>query len=141
MAKLLATKKMDVTHNKSTSFETYLACRLIPLDEKPGVRPIGIKEVLRRVIGKSVIYAIKWQIVQSAGHLQLCACQQAGCESAVHAMSYIFAEEETDALLLVDATNAFNHRQPKNANHTKARPNPLLAGARRKRFYVSHSIN
>ena len=33
---------------------------------------------------------------------------KAGCEAAVHAMSMIFAEDETDALLFVDASNAFN---------------------------------
>ena len=46
--------------------------------------------------------------MQRAGDLQLCAGQQAGCEAAVHAMSEIFDDERTDALLLVDATNAFN---------------------------------
>ena len=47
-------------------------------------------------------------IIDSAGDLQLCAGQPAGCEAAVHAMSESFAEEETDAVLLVDAANAFN---------------------------------
>ena len=40
--------------------------------------------------------------------LQLCAGQQAGCEAAVHAMNEIFHEEATDAIILVDASNAFN---------------------------------
>ena len=31
----------------------YNSCRLIPLDNNPGVRPIGIDEVLRRAIGKT----------------------------------------------------------------------------------------
>eukprot|EP00794_Sanderia_malayensis_P019270 gene19270-biopygen16155 len=84
------------------------ACKLIPLDKNPGVRPIGIGEVLRRIIGKAIISVIKPDILNSAGSLQLCAGTQAGCEAAAHAMHDIFEEEGTDALLLVDATNAFN---------------------------------
>ena len=44
--------------------------------------------------------------MSSAGNLQLCAGQAGGCEAA--AMSDIFEKESTDALLLVDADNAFN---------------------------------
>ncbi|XP_028417275.1 uncharacterized protein LOC114541674 [Dendronephthya gigantea] len=107
MARTLATQKVVIGADQTTSLETFLACRLIPLDKNPGVRPIGIGEVLRRIIGKSIVFA-KPQIMDSAGDLQLCAGQQSGCEAAVHAMSKIFEEEETDAVLLVDATNAFN---------------------------------
>ena len=90
--------------------EAYTACRLIPLDKdgKGGVRPIGIGEVLRRIIGKAITTAIKPDILSSAGSLQLCAGHQSGCEAAVHAMKDIFDEEDTDGVLLIDATNAFN---------------------------------
>ena len=107
MARHLATRKNNIVNGKS-NLEAYLSCRLIPLDKKPGVRPIGIGETLRRIIGKAIISTIKPKIMESAGSLQLCAGQQAGCEAAVHAMSMIFAEDETDALLFVDASNAFN---------------------------------
>ena len=84
------------------SLEAYVACRLIPLDKKPGVRPIGVGEVLRRIIGKSIISVIKPEILESAGSLHLCAGLPGGCEAAAHAMTTIFEEEE-DALLLLDA--------------------------------------
>ena len=45
---------------------------------------------------------------EAAGSLQLCASQDGGCEDAIHAMKKIFQTSETEALLLVDATNAFN---------------------------------
>ena len=96
------------TNATSSNLEAYTACRLIPLDKSPGVRPIGIGEVLRRIVGKAVISIIKPNILESSGDLQLCAGQKSGCEAAVHAMGDIFEEEETDALLLVDAKNAFN---------------------------------
>ena len=46
--------------------------------------------------------------MESAGCLQLCAGQKAGCEAAAHAMREIFEETSTDAVLFVDASNAFN---------------------------------
>ena len=46
--------------------------------------------------------------MDAAGCLQLCAGQRAGCEAAVHAMRKIFADEGTEGILLVDASNAFN---------------------------------
>ena len=51
---------------------------------------------------------IKPDLMESAGCLQLCAGQKAGCEAAAHAMRDIFDEEETDAVLFIDASNAFN---------------------------------
>jgi hypothetical protein len=93
----------------SSSIEAYVANRLIPLLKAPtGIRPIGIGEVLRRIVGKAVITEIKPEIMESAGCLQLCAGQKAGCEAAAHAMRDIFEEEETDGVLFIDASNAFN---------------------------------
>ena len=71
-------------------------------------RPIGVGEVLWSIIGKAILSVIKPEILSSTGNFQLCASQAGGCEATVHAMSDIFEEEETDALLLVDADNAFN---------------------------------
>ena len=39
---------------------------------------------------------------------QLIAGQEAGAEAAIHAMQDIFANEDTEAVLLIDAENAFN---------------------------------
>ena len=36
-------------------FSAFTAIRLIPLDKKPGVRPIAVGEVFRRIICKSVM--------------------------------------------------------------------------------------
>ena len=90
------------------SIDALLACRLIPLDKSPGVRPIGIGECIRRIIGKAVMSVIKFDVMEVAGNLQLCAGQTSGCEAAVHSMREIFEDPECDAVLLVDATNAFN---------------------------------
>ena len=51
---------------------------------------------------------LKPELAEAAGCLQLCAGQKSGCEAAAHAMRNIFDEEETDAVLLIDASNAVN---------------------------------
>ena len=84
------------------------ACRLIPLNKNPGVRPIGIGEVFKRIIAKCVMKFLKPDIPRSAGSLQVCAGHDAGCEAAIHAIKDMFAEEDVDGVLLVDASNAFN---------------------------------
>ena len=47
-------------------------------------------------------------MLQAAGPLQLCAGQPAGCEAAIHAMRAVFDSSDTEAVLQVDASNAFN---------------------------------
>ena len=101
-------KKLCSTEQDPESLEAFLACRLIPLDKNPGLRPIGIGEVLRRIIGKTITAKFKEDVMYSVGALQVCAGHEAGCEALVHAMRHIFDDESTEAVLLVDASNAFN---------------------------------
>ena len=85
-----------------------MSCRLIALDKSPGVRPIGICEVVRRIIAKAILSITSGDIQDAAGSLQLCAGQKSGTEAAVHAMNLAFKDENCEAVLLVDASNAFN---------------------------------
>ena len=66
--------------------EAYVASRLIPLNKKPDIRPIGVGEVIRRILGKVSLYIIGNDIQEAAGCLQLCAGQECGVEAAIHAM-------------------------------------------------------
>ena len=93
-----------------TALTTFTACRLIPLSEDSGqgIRPIGIGEVLRRVIGKAVMRHLKLDVLKGAGPLQACSGQRSGCEAAIHAMRQVYEDPDTEAVLLIDATNAFN---------------------------------
>ena len=101
------TKKL-CTEELSTSLEGFLACRLIPRNKNPGLRPIGVGEVLRRIKGKVIVSVVRNDIISSIGSLQVCAAHEVGCEAAIHAMHTIFEDEKTEAVLLVDAANAFN---------------------------------
>ena len=81
MTKRLCT---DRSCHEDNSLDALFACRLIPLNKNPGLRHIGIGEIIRRIIGKSVMYILKPNIIDSSGYLQLCAGQKSGCEAAVH---------------------------------------------------------
>ena len=83
--------------------------RLIPLkNQHSGVRPIGVGEVLRRIIGRCVMNVLRDDVQKAAGNLQVCAGQQAGAEAAIHAMREIYNDPKCEAVLLIDASNAFN---------------------------------
>ena len=47
-------------------------------------------------------------MIDASGATQVCAGHKSGSEAAIHAMHDIFESDETDAALLVDASNAFN---------------------------------
>ena len=101
-------KRISSEYLDPSILSSYTASRLIELSKNPGVRPIGVAEVLRRIISKAVLAVIGWDIKEAAGGVQLCVEQVSGCEAGVHALRGIFNDEETEAILLVDATNAFN---------------------------------
>ena len=92
-----------------------LACQLIALDKNPWVWPIGVCEVPRHIISKAILFVIKGDIQEAAGATQLCGGQIAGIEATVHAIRQIFSSENTEAILLVDASNAFNTLNRANA--------------------------
>ena len=114
----------DVNPDGLTAF---VACRLIPLDKNPGVRPIGIGEVARRIIAKTILKVVGDDIQSAAGPLQTCAGHEAGCEAAVHVMKKIYSQEDTEAVLLVDATNAFNSINRQAALHNIQKLCPAIA--------------
>ena len=77
----------------------FVACRLIALDKCPGVRPIGIGEVVRHILGKAILSTIESEILEAAGSRS---------EAAIRAMKKTAKHPENEATLLVDASNAFN---------------------------------
>ena len=91
-----------------TAIKPLLASRLVALDKQPGVRPIGIGDTARRIIAKAVLAIVGSDIQEATGCRQMCGGQISGIEAAVHAARSAFELEENEAILLVDATNAFN---------------------------------
>ena len=51
---------------------------------------------------------VKSDVMEASGSLQLCAGQTSGTGAAIHAMRNIFDVDDTDVILLINASNAFN---------------------------------
>ena len=92
------------------SLRSLMSNRLIALDKCPGVRPIGVGETIRRLMGKCVAEATKIDLENVCGTDQLACGVKAGIEGAVHAMSSVFDDKAPEGwgMLLMDASNAFN---------------------------------
>ncbi len=108
------------------SLEAFVACKLITLNKNPGLRPIHVVEVMRRIIARAVMRTFRAEKLDSAGNYQLCAGQKAGCEAAAYAMKDIFDDAGCDAVLLV-ADNAFNHINRKVMLHNIRLIWPIIA--------------
>lgn len=121
----------------SHCLQAFTACRLVPLnkDSGTGIRPIGIGEVLKRIIGRAVMWHLKPDVMEAAGPLQACSGLQAGCEAAIHSMRDAFARPETECVLLIDATNAFNSMNRNVALHNVRYVCPSLSK------YVQNTYN
>ena len=91
MCRRLCTEYVD-----PDSISSLVACRLIPLDKNPGLRPIGIGECIRRIMGKAVTNFLRPEIINSVGPLQLAAGMEGGCEAAIHAMNSLFEDDDCE---------------------------------------------
>jgi hypothetical protein len=60
------------------AYRAFMACRLVALDKQPGVRPVGIGEVYRRLLAKCVLNVIGTQATGACDNLNLCAGLPAG---------------------------------------------------------------
>ena len=87
-----------------------MSSRLIALDKCPGVRPIAIGEIPRRILCKVIAMATRDDITDLCGVDQLCSGLKSGIEGSVHAMRDLYEEKHSDGwgLLLVDARNVFD---------------------------------
>ena len=70
----------------------------MPLEKNLALQPIGVGQVHRIII-------VRDNVTKAVGNLQICCRQVARCEAAVHLMHEIFARNETEAVILVDAEN------------------------------------
>ena len=79
--------------------------------------PLGIGEVLRQAIGKTINWVSKDNIQEAAASLQTATGLKAGSEAAIHSTQTISEDPSTEGVLLVDTTNTFNSLNWKVALH------------------------
>jgi len=104
-----AARRLCSSEVPGRELKAFLAARLIPLAKNPGVRPIAVGEVFRRIIGKAIMIAIESDVAQATAPVgQLCVGVPSACEVAVSALTSMFSDPAVEGILLVDATNAFN---------------------------------
>ena len=99
------------------------------MDKNPGL--------LHRIASKVVVSHIREDIKSAVCLLQVCAGQEAGCESLVHATPEIYEGQSSEAVLLVDALNVFNSIDRNAFPHNIAIICPPLARYVRNCYYAN----
>ena len=123
----LLARRICVKHIEHNKINFLLDCRLVALmKEDNGIRPVGIGETIRRIIGKSIAKIARKDIQSSGGALQTCTGVEAGIEAAIHAMAEKWNGSECEAAILVDAENAFNCLNREAALHNIGRRCPII---------------
>ena len=110
------------------AMEGFTSARLIPLDKRPGVRPIAVGEVHRRIICRAIATVVESGVMGVEAPTQTCVGMQSACEASTHVMSTLLSMPEVEAILLVDASNAFNSLNRQAALHNVTRLCPALRG-------------
>ena len=59
-------------------------------------------------MAKAALQVTSDYIFEVTGPLQLCTGHISGCEAGAHSMRCLYNNTNTEAILMIDATNAFN---------------------------------
>ena len=105
----------------------FTAARLIPLDKRPGVRPIAVGEAFRRIVCRAVMRVLEVDVRRATAPFQLCIGIPFACEAGVHAAQELFQQDDVEGVLFVDASNAFNSLNRKAALHNVPRVCPAMS--------------
>jgi hypothetical protein len=79
------------------AYQAVMASRLIAMDKRPGVRPVDMGELLRRLLAKVILHAVGPEATTACDNRNLCAGLKAGIEGAVHALRDGWASNLADS--------------------------------------------
>jgi len=91
------TRWLSNTRPPWAAYRALMACRLVPLDKQPGVRPVGIGEIFRRLFASALVLETGSQATDACGTSNLSVGLKAGIEAAAHAMAKIFPSWDSSA--------------------------------------------
>ena len=74
------------------TIKNFLSSHLIPSNKNPGLRLIGVGEVLQRIVSEVIVSVLKKYATKCTGTLQIRVGQEAGIEAAIHSMTMMFEE-------------------------------------------------
>ena len=93
------------------AYRALMSDRLIALDKQPGIRPVDVGEIWRRLMAKCLLQVTGPEAKDACGTAQLARGVEAGIEGSIHVMCILWEEhtmEEDRGFLLIDSQNAFN---------------------------------
>ena len=92
-------------------------CRLTTLKKCPGVRPIWIGDIFRKLVCKVFLSVTGKEATRACGMGQLCSGLDTGIEGGIHYERSLWKENSENEgpwrVLLIDAHNVFNERNRK----------------------------
>ena len=110
------------------AYRALMARRLVALDKKPGVRPVGIGEIFQRLLAKLVIADAGDQAKLACGSKQLCAGLEAGIEGTLHAVRrWVSYPTENIEDPLTPLTNSNNPENPDDLSDTRSDDDSLFS--------------
>ena len=81
--------------------------RLVGFDKMPGVRPLGIGDIIRRLVAKCCLAVTGQEATRAVGTDNLCAGLEADIERGIHFIRQLHQEhlgdDEPWGMLLIDA--------------------------------------
>jgi hypothetical protein len=83
-------------HPPWAAYRALMACQPVALDKEPGMRPVGIGEIFRRLLAKTILLVVGKYATCACGNLNLCAGLKAGIERVVHALRDTWEEDLND---------------------------------------------
>jgi hypothetical protein len=78
------------------AYRAMIASRCVALDKCPGVRPVGIGEIWRRLQAKCLLLAAGEEAKDACGIDQVCAGLEAGIEGSIHDINELWDEHEEE---------------------------------------------